>query len=603
MSDRWCLTIACILTATIVGGASADDDPAALDALLKECRSLGLPHPPPDAKLVQYEAGGHSVINGVVQPPQHYLAFQVGPEKKGEEPALFIGTETVQSGWHAHVTPIAPKDVLFMGPDPVSNNQLLLAIECHARGWDELAVPLLKRSKLENETPPSDRLVELAWKYWEGRIAKPKIDRAPVARRLKDLMARDKKLDDPGHRALVKSLELALIPSKAKPGSVEALIDDLVDFESDTGVMHGQEPEERYWRIARLGFDAVPELIKHLDDERLTRGRMIGFNNFHTWNLRVQHVVGDLLNGVAGEELMRGANGEDVGGDWLRRQQGYAVTPAAAAKWWEGAQKIGEKAYVLERVIPPPSKEKDKQPRISDHLLALIEARYPEEVLPLYRKVLDDRPELNSWGLSEAVLRSKAPVKEKRDLFLRAAGHPEKEHRLPALRAIAKVDKKQFASLVIASIEAMPADVAGAYWVSSEVRIANLTFMTDDPRAWQALEKTAKRSVVGLRMELLNHFLDDDDRHRADRLRLWAKFLDDDTLREMKASEEFGGKFAGPCAAFTYPKIEVRDFAALQIGYTLGMDIPLRLDWTPADWAILRNDVKTALRRELEKTK
>ena len=136
----------------------------------------------------------------------------------------------------------------------------------------------------------------------------------------------------------------------------------------------------------------------------------------------------------------------------------------------------------------------------------------------------------------------------------------------------------------------MPADVPGEYWLCPEAGIASLTFMTEDPNAWQALEKTAKKSVVGLRMELLNHFLDEDDRHRTDRLRLWAKFLDDDTVREMSDSKNF----SGPCAAFVYPKIEVRDFAALQIGYTLGMDIPLNLDRNGADWAILRGDVKTA---------
>ena len=136
------------------------------------------------------------------------------------------------------------------------------------------------------------------------------------------------------NRALLKSLDLALVPSKAKPGSLEALIDDLVDYAANTGTLGSYPREDRYWRIAELGFDAVPALIDHLDDDRLTRAMMKGFNNFPSWHLRVKHGVSDLLEELAGQ---------DLGRDWLRRQQGYTVTKAAAKMWWDEAPRSGRK--------------------------------------------------------------------------------------------------------------------------------------------------------------------------------------------------------------------------------------------------------------------
>ena len=64
-------------------------------------------------------------------------------------------------------------------------------------------------------------------------------------------------------------------------------------------------------------------------------------------------MVSDLIEGLAAEELGRGAPGKDaVGGEWLGRQQGYPVTKRAAKKWWEKAQKVGEQTYLKERVLP-----------------------------------------------------------------------------------------------------------------------------------------------------------------------------------------------------------------------------------------------------------
>ena len=307
------------------------------------------------------------------------------------------------------------------------------------------------------------------------------------------MVRRDPTLDTPYSRDLLRSLDLALVPGKGQPGTTEALIDDLVDYDVNTGSFGRFEPGEQYSRLVELGFDAVPSLLRHLDDDRLTRARMEMFNNFPSWNLRVKHVVGDILEGLAAVELDRGEDGKSVGGGWLRRQQGYAITPEAAQAWWEKARQAGEEAYVLDRVLPPPARGGERAfPK--PHLLKVITVKYPKHVPAVYRAVLDKRPDVYSWPLAEALARSSEPRKDKIDLFVSAAKHKDAYHRMAAFHALKELDKKQFDALLLATIDDFPTDVRATYWGCPESGVARLAIDADDPRVWPALEKVAKRS-------------------------------------------------------------------------------------------------------------
>lgn len=584
---------------TACGFAAASEPFPSLAELLKEYRALGLPMPPDASKLVRFESGGGGIVNGKVQPKVYGLAFQVKPGTEMVNPVLLRGTHQWQPSWKVHAREIEPDPVAVKDLDSGVEDSLALAIQCHARGWDKLARHLLEQYLKEDTLPAPRRLVKLAWEYWVNHLTRPKVDRGLVAKRLQELIRRDPMLNTEQNRALLKSLDLALVPSKARPGTVEALIDDLVDYDADAGTLGWFERSDQYWRLAELGFEAVPALISHLDDDRLTRAMMRGFNNFPSWHLRVNDVVGDLLEGLAAEKLDRGAEGKNVGGGWLRRQQGYPVTADAARTWWEKASKVGEETYLLDHVLPT-RRDKTRAVPTSQHLLRVILAKYPKRIPDLYRVVLEKRSDLRSEALVEAFCLSKLPDKEKIDLFLLGAKHEQLDHRLPALRALNTLDQKQFTSLLLATIEGLPADVQADYWCCDEARIGPLAIESDDPRVWAALERVAKRSALGLRMELLNRFGDSrDPRRRVERLRLLSSFLDDRALRDNKSDT----RFAGPGAGFQYEKIEVRDFVAVEIAGLLGIEVELDLDRTRAEWAKIRDKIREGLKRELAKMK
>jgi hypothetical protein len=392
----------------------------------------------------------------------------------------------------------------------------------------------------------------LAWAYSGNELVKPETDRAVTIKRIKAVFAAEPKLITEGSLALLKSLEAALVPRTAKPGSVERMIDVLTDM-CNTG-LGNQLAEPRYSRLAHMGFAAVPALLEHLRDTRQTRSVRQGFNNFPTWPVRVCDVVSDLLQALAGE---------DVGKDWLERQLGWAVEKADVQAWWDKARKDGEEAYFVNHVLP--SGEKEGWP--NSLMLEILTEKYAQHLPKLYKTILDERPKIQSWAFAEAVAKSSLPNYQKRDLFLYASANKNLDHRRFALSHLQELDPQQFLTILLATLESLPKTWTEPYWVSA---FALLVMATEDARAWKTLEKVAKRSGVGLRTEFMNYMSYGEGRQRKQRLGFLAAFLDD---------------------------AEVRDLAAMRIASILEMPDRPDMNWTPEQWQKLRNQVKERLKK------
>jgi len=571
------------------------------DQLLMDYRAYGLPQPPDDAKLVRFESGGRFILNEKLMPPTYFLGFLLRPGTKDSPAILLVGTREIRLESHKTIEVVEPKPGLVKTVDLAyweqatfeSNAGLAIALQCNARGWKGLAQELwassLKQSSGHHfgafyqpaNLPSRTAVAYLAWAYSGNELVKPDSDRSKTATRIKALLAAEPKLNTEGNRAILKALEAALVPSTAKPGTVERLIDDLTDM-CNSGRRH-DEADPRYTRVADMGFAAVPALLKHLDDDRLTRSVKQGFNNFPTWNVRVKHVVSDLLQELAGEGL---------GKDWLRRQQGWEVEIADAQAWWDKARKEGEEAYFLRHVLPP--EEKATSP--SSLMLSIITKKYPQHLPKLYKAILEDRPKIQSWPIAEAVAKSSLPGEKKRELFLAASRNKNLEHRRVGLSHLQELDPQQFITILLATLESLPKTPSEAYWRCPEAAFARLVTATDDARAWKMLAKVAKRSDVGLRMEFLNLMNPGytGDRQRQHRLDFLAAFLDDAEAPDVKASPMM---FEGPHAGFTFRRLEVRDLAAMTLSSILGMADAPDMNWTPEQWKKLRDRVKEKARK------
>jgi hypothetical protein len=182
-------------------------------------------------------------------------------------------------------------------------------------------------------------------------------------------------------------------------------------------------------------------------------------------------------------------------------------------------------------------------------------------------------------------------------LFSLAAQHDDYHHRCLSLRFLSQLDNRQFSKLLLATIEGLPKDVNRDYWSCAEVRAAELIIFTDDPRVWKALESSAKRSCVALRMEFmsLKHYGDLSPRTRKVALQFLTSFLDDSTVRDVTSNKE---KFT-LCAGEEYKRLEVRDFAALEIARIVGNKVPVNPERSAEEWAKIRENAMKAVKLEL----
>jgi hypothetical protein len=430
----------------------------------------------------------------------------------------------------------------------------------------------------------------MAWDHWYAQLLEPSTDWRMINSRLKAFVEAEKSLASPANLAILRSLDAALTPSKAKPASIAALIDDLMDCKSTNVDVNASTADPRYLKLVLAGFAAVPELVEHLEDDRLTRTQFIGFNNFPGYHCRVKHLVSGLLQGLAGQ---------DLGKDWVRRFQGYPVQRADAMKWWKTAQKVGEENYLVKNVLS--SGPQGKWP--NEHQLRMIADKYPDRLPQVYRALLDERPKMKSWPLAEAIARSNLPRDKKVEVLIYGSSQTSLTHREAALWQLKELDKETSVQKLIEALERLPASPTEPYWRCPERECAALVRDMDDSRAWQALLKAAKRADVSLRMEYLGAMSEakGTTQQRWQRAKFLAEFLDDTAVRDVKGR---AGMFEGFYAGWVFPRIEVRNFATLEIVSQLELMVDLPVDrftasakpWTPEQWSKLRNQVREALK-------
>lgn len=564
------VAITFLIVATTCAPIFAQDTAATsreqLDKLLAAYKAYGLPLPPANAKLVRYLACREYVDNGVRHSAKYGLAFLLKAETKGAEFDLLIGVRRESGSLHEKYEIVEPKLSVLGRTDP-NWVDLQTAIQFHARGWDELAQPIVAHWSKDSNTTPMIRLTIDAWEHWTRDLCSPEVNWSKLAPQLQIILDREPKAFEPHHRHLLRSMQLALQPSNAKPGSMDALVDRLIDAPMETGAMFTYKDDPRYLKVALHGFALVPTLIAHLDDERLTRTRRNGFNNFHSWQYRVQHIVSDLLQDLAGE---------DLGKDWLRRQQGYVIDKADAEAWWKETQTIGEEAYFVRNVLGASTEAMLP----NTLMLQVIAKKYPKHLDSVYRKMLAERPNMIGGSLADAVVESALPKERQREILLTVAAAKNLDHRCDALWKLKDIDSTQFNAIIVLTLAEL-----GKSPMGHNSRYAHLVQETTNAMIWTALLKAAKNAEPGARLEYLDTMRNYEDRMavKNQQLRFLSKFLED--------SEK--GVYGWNGFAF----MEVRNMAAWKIALILEMDSQPESRWTDAQWADLRAKVKMALER------
>jgi hypothetical protein len=601
----------------------ADDTSCSVDSLLAQYKAHGLPLPPKDAILVRRKLKA-GVMNGV-QRYQHELAFVVMVKEKK---VYWEGCEPQTRGQSSIDETVAPApDVLktvtsaelySIGNKFPTFPDLALAIQCDARGWHELAVALLERSNrrvpstvFDRSPPrpenPQNALATLAWNYWCNRFADARENRPDIFAHLKKLSDGSYDLDTEAHTNILSDMEETLVESSATRGTPEAAIDALIELNirgywPGSGYEHWcQNPGENadFQKLRDMGLEAVPILLKHLHDYRLTRSIQTSQGDAYTWHVRIADAVAVLLNGLYDEK-------EEFAHDFLSsRGRGMSLDERHVLHWWGKLKGRDALNYLLENAI---TKDVQQNLKPNASILSALGSRHPEELVALVGEHIAKIDYIHE--LLDALAKSKATKDAKVRLFLSAAEQPEWCKRTVGIAHLLDVKHPSAVPLLIKEIEGIPETPDVAYWVSSAAPIARLVRRTNNEKAWEALLTASRRVDVGQRMEMVQAIGRGCGPSNPKRLTFLKALLVD---KESRVKGKGGSipsssapswsrdkdrtidRFSGPCAGFTFGPLTVGDYAAFQTARLLNLEVNADASWSMANWAELRKKVNMAL--------
>jgi hypothetical protein len=460
--------------------------------------------------------------------------------------------------------------------------------------------------RLQTNGGSLSELRHAAFAYWEPKLLSPTADRHEILRHLRAAA--------PDGHPVVRALELTVAPRTSRPGTPEALIDDLTEYRSwllGHEAPEGPHPgEAAYWKLVDLGFDAVPALLDHVDDPRFTR---------HTYQVAAlasgfapiyaQRTVGQVV-----QEVLSGL--------------GCGDNPR---EWWETARRLGEEEWLTRSARPPVPREGEADSTRTEgwpphpNVLRLLGRKYPIRLGEVYRHVLITRPGLTTWDLADAVGASGLPAAAKVRLLGEGATHRRLVHRLRALDALIAVDPAAFRRHLVATLGELPPDVSDLEHTSHpEANLVLLFQRTPDPACWDALAAAARRAGVPTVFSVLWEFdsyrLVGNGRPpeavqratRRERLRFLIGFLDDDSpypignyqVENLLAlALEKTGDTAYPTRGYTgtlaYWFLEVRDYAAVVLSEELGWGIGVKAGRGDEARRVIREAVREAAGREI----
>jgi hypothetical protein len=580
---------------------------ALLERLRQDYEAYGLPTVPKSA----YPA----YITDRTSAPQFqekYLALVVPPAQPGGETFYYKGLRREKLYEEINVQAVAPAQALLNGTKSFEDvygsssafSDVVIAIQMQERGWTPLALQFLGRGLTGYRGDARRGLAEVAWKYWEQTLVQPDTDRRISLSALSRLAQTDLLNGMGAKRVFLKDLEASLAPGQGAPGSIEAEIDSLVDYyENNVDHAHGftNRPElskayPAYRKLWLQGFEAVPVLLKHTEDRRLTRMYQPGIMNSDPYFIRISEIVADLLAGLAG-------SAEAVGIQWRYPWPGPRADRAKAELWWKQASAIGEEAYLLKHVLPSRNSP-GSWPNPNNAVL--IAVRYPQQLPALYREALSRYPNAQNWQLMELVQESSLSDADKTSLLIQGETSSDQSQRLYALRLLVGMKRPEVVTVVVERLSHLPATPPGPYSECEAAGLARIVQALDDPRSWNALEQLARRSDVGQRLEIVAHIGDVSagEARKRHQVEFLEKFVQDHGVRiashpGQTRSHPEDRKYEGSYADADIDPITVQDAALRPISYLIGTKEHPDATWKKEDWDQWRQTVLQALKAYL----
>lgn len=591
---KWTGLLAVAWVTGFASCAPLSDDQQA--ELLKKAADWEVPQPSAQARLVKIESGSRNgqdvCVLGFVEPGAPEKAM-TGLDWKD----LTGGVEFADAK-----APLDLDDVIcggWFGAPQETSLGLVTGIQLLRRDRRAEGLKLIEKSLAEEtghhrspfRIPPGEAAVLALARSCLADVINDITSERPdfphLLKRLRRLLADQPSLKTEATDWAIEALEATVAHPPAKPGSIEALIDDYLM----SGGVHGAltprgEQSAAETALVLKGFEAVPAVLAQLDSKRVTNHLMQGFNNFSSYPMQADAVLHDYLRRLANEEF---------GSNWLDRQQGGNPEREAVEAWWRKARETGERDYVAANLLrPDKDSEKKGAYTISDELLIIAADRYPQCLPGIYRKLLASPT--SSYDVAAAIADSKAITgPEKVALFVKAVTQGRDGHRNPALAHLLDLDPAKNEARLIQLLDRCPKTSKQAYWLDQDPALARFVSKSVNPAVWEALHRTLARVDLGMRMEMIDALSPPRDAPPAilaSHFKIYDDFGKDPSVRDTADSP----KFAGPGAGFPHDRIRMKDFIHREFASWLELEVEAPEDGsTLKAWDRYRAKVKPAI--------
>jgi hypothetical protein len=504
----------------------------------------------------------------------------------------------------------------------------LCAIQSAARG-DEATAQFLARQLADVERwsdapwdqyasadigQPSEFLGKCLLDRWRSDLLQTGTDPREIYRKIAALAQEDLRLRWEVHQYFFVGILAALYTPPPKAGSTEALLlqwarqphPDYSSIFSDFDGCHiipiNNQPARQ---IILRGFASVPDLLSLRFDERPTA---------HWQDNEIGTRVGDLAVRLLGE-----ISGEHPDSNGYDDRSMYVA-------WWEKVRDQNELetfarcAFQREKshddAIPAELRVRFHRKRyakgsitaVNEGPARILASRDPSRLIPLFAEfVKQATPEAQPFSLAKALVDSNLPRAVKENVLVEYSQKGSLSNRRTLLQILAPLNSDKCAEILLPILRTLPKDSTGPYWTCPEAGVSHVVMECENDAVWRELLAAAKRSVVGLRLQYMDpmDYAYIRDTNRPRRTAFLAAFLDDAEVRRLPprkphlpGERDSRGKYAGPCAAFTFPEIEVRNYAAMSLACLLDLCDSPEPNWTAAQWSALRTKVKARLAQE-----
>jgi hypothetical protein len=593
----FCFVLAAFLIASnaaVCGDESPPDSP-----LIRQYKRYELPMPPNDGELVRI---GKPCASGAIE-------LGIAPQDRDEAVATVLrGTAQLEIG-SRELAPqtVVPEDakVIFTAEGPFSLNAgpaIAIQLEILGRTSESKIIWRLAQrpraywrhplSIIPSYAPNATRtelLAQHAFLHYVNSLAQKNTDRAHVLKLLREI-EKDLPRESYSEFILVDTLEDTLAEPGPSASAIERTICGLTDCSSRPFCEPGKSGDVRLtWDAAGkavldAGPAAIPSLIDHLDDHRLTRIASWPFNMSPPGLVTVGDVCREILRdyGCNSSEFVRSA-----------RSLEFPNAKAIARRWHKESPVYSETRFLTGLL--------QTSETLSDPIVALA-IRHPATFLDALLSDADLIMRYDIALLSALVADLDAPSERKVSLLEKLLDRLPRRDVSWAFAAMKRLDARKFQSRALAAIANLPSTGRP----SSDERIGRLSVLagtclnSENDDVWDAAFRYTEECDAALRIEIVVKLSEPHlpDQVRKRQISFYRRLIDDDVVR--KDLPEGRTDFEA------YQPLVVRNAAAMQLLWLLegknepsGKYLKVREDLSNEEWLQLRENAKAAAAKYL----